>query len=513
MTKKLSPNAKMIMDLRENFPEFARKCMKIQAKKGGNIPFEMNKAQRHIHDKLEEQRERLGFVRALVLKGRQQGASTVITGRYYWKASGMFGGNIMILTHELKATENLFNMVKRFHQNMPKPLRPHTGSDTSKTLWFDKLDTRYMVATAGASNTGRSQKVNLFHGSEVAFWPNAKDHMAGIGQAVPHEPGTEVILESTANGIANVFHEMWQDAEAAKSEYIPIFVPWFWQEEYYVHPPEKVKLDSEEIKYKDIFGLNNGQMLWRRMKIRDDFRGDSALFDQEYPATQGMAFRASAGDAMIDVFDIEAAAKPKEVEAYGPKILGVDPSEYGDDETVIIKRHGRVVYEPIVKAGRVRPMEIVGVVARIIEEWKPDMVFVDATGLGAGVFDRLQELGYRNVVRVIAGSSSSNDERWRNRRAEMWDRLKEWLKDQPCLIPSDQTLMKQLGQVTYTYDSSRRLMLDSKEKMRKEGFRSPDRGDALALTFSYPVVPKQRKTDTWRRRLYDSSTEGGHMSA
>src|SRR5262249_59037905 len=93
-------------------------------------------------------------------------------------------------------------------------------------------DSGYKVGTAGTKAVGRSSTIQLFHGSEVAFWPFADTHAAGILQAVPNEDNTEIILESTANGIGNFFHQAWRDAEAGKNDYIAIFVPWFWQEEY-----------------------------------------------------------------------------------------------------------------------------------------------------------------------------------------------------------------------------------------------------------------------------------------
>ena len=100
-------------------------------------------------------------------------------------------------------------------------------------LRFDALDSGYKVGTAGTRGVGRSATLQLLHGSEVAFWPHRRRrHAAGVLQAVADEPGTEVILESTANGVGNLFHQMWRDAETGASDYIAVFVPWFWQEEY-----------------------------------------------------------------------------------------------------------------------------------------------------------------------------------------------------------------------------------------------------------------------------------------
>src|SRR5262249_59464457 len=93
-------------------------------------------------------------------------------------------------------------------------------------------DSGYKVGTAGTKAVGRSSTIQLFHGSEVAFWPFADTHAAGVMQAVPNEKDTEIILESTANGIGNFFHQTWRNAEAGKNDYIAIFVPWYWSEEY-----------------------------------------------------------------------------------------------------------------------------------------------------------------------------------------------------------------------------------------------------------------------------------------
>ena len=131
-----------------------------------------------------------------------------------------------ILTHEEAATQNLFEIVQRYHNNCPAHLAPHTGASNANELNFDE------IGTAGTKAVGRSSTIQLFHGSEVAFWPFADTHADGVLQAVPNEDNTEIILESTANGIGNFFHQTWRDAEAGKNDYIAIFVPWYWSEEY-----------------------------------------------------------------------------------------------------------------------------------------------------------------------------------------------------------------------------------------------------------------------------------------
>src|SRR5882762_2529445 len=128
-----------------------------------------------------------------------------------------------------------------------------------------------------------SKSIRLLHGSEVAFWPNASSHFAGVVQTVPDLPGTEIILESTANGMGDEFHQRWQQAEAGVGDYIAVFVPWYWHEDYMRPAPSSFVLDDEESEYQASHGLTLGQMVWRRAKIAE--LKDPLLFKQEYPAT------------------------------------------------------------------------------------------------------------------------------------------------------------------------------------------------------------------------------------
>src|SRR5712692_610826 len=196
------PQARQRLDA--DYPRFAGEILRIRTKGGAIKALIFNRAQRHVHAALEAQRENLGRVRALILKGRQQGCSTYIGGRYYHRASRGRGLIAFILTHEQRATHNLFEMVERFHANCPAADKPVTGAANAEELAFSALDSGFKVGTAGTKGVGRSATIQLFHGSEVAFWPFAETHAAGALQAVPNEPGTEVILEAppTASAIS-----------------------------------------------------------------------------------------------------------------------------------------------------------------------------------------------------------------------------------------------------------------------------------------------------------------------
>jgi hypothetical protein len=477
--------------LKADFPHYAERCLRIRAKSGAVEPLMLNRAQRHLHAKLEEQRAGIGKVRAIILKGRQQGCSTYVEGRFYWKVTHRTGVRAFILTHEQEATDNLFEMAERFHEHCPPLVRPQTGAANAKELHFDLLDSGYRVGTAGTKGTGRSSTVQYFHGSEAAYWSFAETHAAGVLQAVPDAPDTEVILESTANGIGNYFHATWQQAEAGASEYIAIFIPWFWQDEYVKPVGPEFKLDAEEAEHAALYGLSREQMAWRREKIAE--LRDAARFRTEYPATPAEAFEQSGDDVFIPGAIVAKARKAREVMATGPLVIGVDPARFGDDRTSIIRRQGRVASGLESHRGK-DTMQVAGLVARIIDTDKPAKVFIDVGGLGAGVVDRLRELGYGNVIIAVnGGARPTAEDRYINKRAEMWGLLRDWLVDEPAQIPDSDSLHADITAPHYAYDSNTRVMLERKEDMKRRGVRSPDEADALALTFAEPVANPVRK--------------------
>jgi hypothetical protein len=488
--------AEQLKPLKENFLHYAPSVLRIRTKAGKIEPFKLNKAQEYIHKKLQDQKEATGKVRALILKARQQGASTYTEGRFYWLTSMQFGKQALILTHLQDSTDALFDMTRRYHDLSPAEIRPRTSAASAKELKFSDLDSGYIVATAGSKAVGRGRTIQFFHGSEIAFFSNAEEHLAGIGQAVPNERGTEIILESTANGVGNVFHQLWQDAERGLSEYIPIFSPWFWQDEYALPVPKGFTLEGEEADYQAAYQLSDEQMVWRRLKLQSDFRGDVDLFNQEYPATSALAFTRVAGDPLISPSDVAIARTNQTQTSEGPKIMGVDPAEYGRDSTAIAFRQGRVCHRIDTFNGK-GPMEVVGLVAMRADEWKPDAINVDCTGVGSGVADRLLELGYP-VNRVHFGERAIEDMQYVLRRDEMWGGMRDWLKDRPCRVPDDDALEQDLCGPQYTYDSSRRLKLESKEVMRKRGIHSPDRADALGLTFAVPMAARIENVGKYR---------------
>jgi hypothetical protein len=491
--------------------------LKIRDKRGSIVPFVWNEAQRQLHARLEQQLARKGWIRAIVLKGRQQGISTYAGARLYKRTATKFGKRTMIITHLDAATQNLFGMAKTYYELSDPVLRPTIKANSGTELSFSQLRSGYKVATAGSKHAGRSDTVQYLHGSEVAFWPNAQQIMAGLGQTVPLNPGSEVILESTANGLANLFHAMWTLAVAGKSDYMAVFLPWFIQAEYRREVPADFELSSADVEYMDTYGLDLEQMAWRRAKIMTDFGGDEDWFNQEYPATPDMAFQRVGHKALVNTLAVARARKQEAAqrEAIGAHVIGVDPARFGDDDTAIIHRQGRKAWG-LDQVNGLDTMAVAGKVMRLLEDDRTiRRAFIDIGGLGAGVYDRLVELGYGDRVSAVNfGGAATDERRYFNKRSEMWGEMAEWLADAITpSIPDDDALHADLTAPGYSHSSNGQIKLDPKEKIKKELGKSPDGGDALALTFALPIAASDIELPEWKRRLIAGRTRKSAMSA
>lgn len=284
-----------------DFEIYAEAYLRIAPKEGGRpIPFAFNRAQQYIHDRVEDQLARTGRVRAVILKGRQQGASTYSEGRFFWKTTLQAGMRAFILTHDKGTTDRLFSMVDRFYRYVPDGLRPHIGASNAKELYFDHIESGYEIGTAGNKTVGHGFTLQYFHASECARWPNAEEHLSGVFQAIADTDGTEIILESTANGVGGVFYDYCMEAQEGKGEYELIFVPWFWQDEYRRRSvridgidvvADDIPLTDEELFLKSEYELDNQQIAWRRNKIYQ--LKSVELFYEQYPCTVTEAFVAS----------------------------------------------------------------------------------------------------------------------------------------------------------------------------------------------------------------------------
>lgn len=493
--------------LQYDLPFYSANCLRIKDKVGALVPFEFNRAQMYLHERIELQLAKTGKVRIIIVKGRQQGCSTYVAARYFHKAIWKPYLSVYILSHEKTSTDNLFDIVKRYRDNLPLPVQPKLEASNSKELEFSNKS-HYRVGTAGQSTTGRSQTNQLFHGSEVAYYENIADISTGVLQTIADMPGTEVILESTANGIGNFFHKTAQDALKGIGDYEIVFIPWFWQPEYRATVPPDFEFTADERRVQSTHGLTDEQLYWRHNKII--FLKSEALFKQEYPCTPQEAFQSS-GSSLLKAADIESASFCRVKEPKAPLILGVDPARTGD-RTTIVHRRGRSIVD-LERWHSMDPMRLAGIVAERIERNAGSFgqAFIDVAE-GIGTISRLKELGFGPEVTGVAfGSKALREDVYLNKRAEMAADMRDWFEEGDVSIPKGHPLFDEfvsdlLCVPEFKITSNSKFKLVPKDDIIKEFGMSPDFFDAAMLTFAFPVANKAIEA---RRRYYHKAADKG----
>lgn len=271
--------------------------------------------------------------------------------------------------------------------------------------------------------------------------------------------------------------------------------------------------------------FNKLRAMWRRLQVdsRTAKMANRRLLDRwvetygeesDFVKVRIRGVFPSAGDMQfISSADVQAAQvrKVRGWESYG-KVLSVDVARHGSDQTVLCFRQGRKLF-PFKKLRIPDTMQIAARVAEAIDEFKPDACFIDATGLGWGVVDRLHQLGYSFVIGVQTGEKALMEARYYNRRSELWGLMREWIQDGGQLPADDKELETDLTSIEYGFDGKQRYVLEKKEDMKERGLDSPDTADALALSFASPVAPTKATPANWRSRLKQRRKRKSAMAA
>lgn len=294
--------------------------------------------QQHLYNTLRERRQNNKPMWVILLKARQQGASTMTAAALYARCATRFYERMLVVGHSDKNAAELLEMYKTFHTYLPDWMRPLTRAENRNELLFQNpssrlrsrepgLGGRISIDTARDSDAGAGYTVTGFHGSEVARngWSNASALFATLNQAMPQphvNPNTIQILESTAEGQQGWFYDAWKRSIEGTSPYTPLFVG-FWEEPTYcLDPPEEyigltgkqIRSDLDEREMKLIAGLkerynyeiSDGQLAWRRWMVPKYCENDPEIFDNQYPWCPEVAFRSS-GVTVFDQNGIAAA--------------------------------------------------------------------------------------------------------------------------------------------------------------------------------------------------------------
>lgn len=196
-----------------------------------------------------------------------------------------------------------------------------------------------------------------------------------------------------------------------------------------------------------------------------------------------------ADDDTVIPWDLVESAQNREVQANprAPIVWGLDVARFGNDATALVKRQANVVFEV---PRTWRALDTMQTAGRIMAEWeatspdaRPVEILVDVIGIGAGVCDRLRELGLP-ARGVNVSESPAMGDRFRNLRAELWWQAREWLGKLDCRLPQAEGLAKELVTPKYSITPTGKIQVESKDDMKKRGFESPNEADAFILTFA-----------------------------
>ena len=452
----------------EDFSIFAEEQVKIITKDAskGFVPFQLNTCQKIITEKLNEQYEKTGKVRAIVLKARQQGISTYCAGRVFWKTYFTPYSRSVVMAHDSATSDALFAMSKNLISNMPKEYKPDMLRSNAKEIKFAHNEAQYRLYTAGSPEAGRGTTPTILHASEVAFWQHDEKILAGLFQGISQAAGTEVILESTANGAQGEFYRLWKTAERGEGEFIPIFLPWFITPEYRKEAPETFEPNEEEQKLIDNYGVDFDQLYWRRLKIAES---GERKFRQEYPSHAEEAFLVSGAN----VFDLEKVHKlipqpilKKRRFEYDSKmwedhaegsmeiydypdfdegyLIGADVAlGVGQDYSaaVVLDKNARVV--ATFKDNYIDPSKFGDLLFYLGRYYNNALLAVESNSMGIATLQQLENMRYVNLYKQTKIANISNEEGERlgfrttlQSKATIIGNLKSSIDDEDIWIPS-----------------------------------------------------------------------------
>lgn len=258
--------------------------------------------------------------------------------------------------------------------------------------------------------------------------------------------------------------------------------------------------------FRECFGRMRHRWITRRIDSRDAKMTNKALLrkwiddygeDSDFVRVRVRGMFPKAGDMQFIPSDSVTAAMKRGSGQYlgdDALICGIDLARGGDDNCRIHFRRGRDAKSDksymIPGESSRDSMRVVSLICTVLDRHKPDATFVDETGLGGPIVDRLNQLGY-HAVGVNFGSVETVDDKskYRNKVSEMWWRMREWIMNGGCL-PDDPDLEQELTGREYGHNDKDQLILERKKDMKSRGLPSPDWADAICLTFAFKV-PKR----------------------
>lgn len=266
----------------------ASRYLRIKSKHKLGLPtLKLNRVQRFLHEKAEDQLKRTGWIRLIIGKARQVGTSTYWRSRSFHKTAFSNHYNSYVVNHDEPSSQELFGMDQTFYDALPPQLKPELKYRSKQKMEFKDRNSLALVGHARNMNVGVSGMTHFLHLTEVARYPNADEIQSSIFPTVSEARGDEysvVVIESTSRYGGEWFKDMAEQAMAGKSTFEFVFVPWFLHEDYSLPAPEDFRPTSEERHWMQKYGMTAGNIVWWRMKQLEYSTNLPALV-QDFPKT------------------------------------------------------------------------------------------------------------------------------------------------------------------------------------------------------------------------------------
>ena len=493
---------------RTDLPLWAKDVASIRTKQGDVLPFRLNAAQRRLHALLEGQRQLMGQVWAVVLKGRQCGSSTYDVHRIAHACQMARDGVVALtLAQDDETAKKMARMVQLTQDAAdPQHTIPMPRRSDHEKHWANGSYYEFRTATERSRRGGTPHRL---HYTEMAYFSHPAEQMAGTLQQMASVDGSEAIFESTAKGPVGAWAELWREAQSPESRWQPIFLEWTLMPEYAAPVPGGFTLDSHppnewtpsEVEYMEQHGCTLEQMVWRRQKIRDlGATGEDGYvrFSWEYPITPEDAFLAASTTSFLNPRIVDAARKRNtyadQLVYRHPLVIGVDPAPgHGPSQTAVVWRRANIAQR--IERRSLGFEESRAWLTQILEESRPAVMAIDWTeGHGRDLVESLQRTyaGAGVVVGVNWGGSSDRPDVYLNKKAEAWSIMRLWLQSGIASIPDEvpqrgrPSLAAELLSLEAIKDPGRLIQIEKKSLVIKRVGFSPDGAEALALTFAVP---------------------------
>lgn len=410
-----------------------------------------------------------------ISSGRGPGKSTLVAWLTLWQLSCQIGSTVILTANtDSQLTNKTFGEIGKWQ------------TLAINSYWFERIQKGLMPAPWLVKAMKDKLKIdNQYYYAKGELWNEDRpDAFAGA-----HNHYGMMVIFDEASGVPQPIwsitegfftersaHRFWFVFSNPRSNTGPFFNCFNTHRQYW----RTRKIDARTVE-----GLDRKVYDEIIEKYGEDSREANVEVKGEFPAQ---------GDRQFISRGVVADACVRQLERYDDHAalcMGVDPARFGDDSTLIRFRRGRDARSipPVALKGKDN-MEVANECARLIEKFNPDAVFIDS-GAGAGIIDRLKEMGY-HIFEVQFGSSAEDDT-YADHRTELWARMREWLGGAMIgnQLDDDKKLVEDLVGPEYEFlGREEKIKLEAKEKMKRRGLASPDNADALAVTFHAKVARK-----------------------